>query len=55
MSDLDSKEDVLGLAYSVVADCSVENVSFWDLVPVIRLALKNGYPEAKFKITVEVE
>ena len=54
MSDLDSKEDVLSLVYSVIADCPTENIGIWELVPVIRLALKNAYPDVKFKVVLEV-
>jgi len=55
MPELDRKPQDLDTVYDVLVDCATENISFWELVPVIRLALKNAYPEAKFKITVEVE
>lgn len=54
MSDLDSKEDILNVVYSVIVDCATENIGIWELVPVIRLALKNAYPEVKFKVALEV-
>lgn len=54
MSDLDSKEDILNEVYSVIANCQSENILIWELIPVIKDALKYAYPEVDFKIVVEV-
>lgn len=55
MPDIDKRDDDLDVVFSVIEDCAIENISFWELVPVIHQAIKKAYPEAKFKIVVEVE
>lgn len=53
MSDLDQREDDLDVVFSVLQDCGNNNVSFWELAAVIKLALKQAYPDVKFKVVVE--
>lgn len=43
----------LDIVYSVIIDCATKNISFWKLIFIINLALKNGYPGVKFKFVVE--
>lgn len=55
MPDLDKKDQDLDVVFSVIEDCAIESITFWELVPVIQQAIKKAYPEARFKIIIEVE
>ncbi len=55
MSDLDQREDDLDVVFSILVDCPEKNVSFWELIPVIKLALKQAYPDEEFRIVIETK